>query len=113
MLEAHRHTADRPPFVSQALRGQRLFGSPLLAGSLFSYVLDMFSFACVVWHFLAFLASGAVLSRCRAASKSASRKSVDEAAPYPLGAPGCFEKQLSSKASQRIARFQKAPAPLT
>ena len=31
----------RPPFVSQALPGLRLFGSPLLAGSLFSHFLDM------------------------------------------------------------------------
>ena len=32
------------------------------------------------WHFLAFLASGAVLSRGREASESASRKAADEAA---------------------------------
>ena len=45
------------------------------------------------WHFLAFLASGAVLSRGREASESASRKAADEAAEASKIAPRRVENR--------------------
>ena len=60
------------------------------------------------WHFLAFLASGAVLSRGREASESASRKAADEAAEASKIGP----RRVENRAPRRPTKILEASGDL-